>query len=281
MPVRAAEGTILHVQDYLETSRLYRVVTREEGVLSLLARGVRRGGRRVAVPPDLFSSGIAQLDLKPGRDLHTLREFETVRGRGGLAQSLEAFLAAGAVAEVVLRFVPAEPVPVAYEVLVAGLDALAASPAPEVNAIALATLWQLVGALGFVPSVDQCAVCGVAVPADAPAPFQHRSGGVLCARCAASQPVVGGRAAGSRALPPAERARLAGWVGGGGVPADGGGAPLSAATVRAHQRLLREFLEEHLVERRPLRAFALWERGFDADGAPPGPSGSAADVRHS
>jgi DNA repair protein RecO (recombination protein O) len=30
--------------------------------------------------------------------------------------------------------------------------------------------------------------------------------------------------------------------------------------VRAHQRLLREFIREHLADGRPLRAFELWER---------------------
>ena len=31
--------------------------------------------------------------------------------------------------------------------------------------------------------------------------------------------------------------------------------------IRAHQRLLREFLEYHLSDSRPLRAFAAWETG--------------------
>jgi DNA repair protein RecO (recombination protein O) len=30
--------------------------------------------------------------------------------------------------------------------------------------------------------------------------------------------------------------------------------------VRAHQRLLREFVREHLADDRPLRAFDVWER---------------------
>ena len=29
---------------------------------------------------------------------------------------------------------------------------------------------------------------------------------------------------------------------------------------RAHQRLLREFLSEHLADGRPLRAYDVWER---------------------
>jgi DNA repair protein RecO (recombination protein O) len=30
--------------------------------------------------------------------------------------------------------------------------------------------------------------------------------------------------------------------------------------LRAHQRLLREFLEEHLTDGRPLKAYAVWEQ---------------------
>ena len=37
--------------------------------------------------------------------------------------------------------------------------------------------------------------------------------------------------------------------------------PLDEPEARAHQRLLREFLQHHVVDGRPLRAFELWERG--------------------
>jgi DNA repair protein RecO (recombination protein O) len=35
---------------------------------------------------------------------------------------------------------------------------------------------------------------------------------------------------------------------------------LDEASGRAHQRLLREFLTEHLADGRPLRALELWEQ---------------------
>ena len=39
------------------------------------------------------------------------------------------------------------------------------------------------------------------------------------------------------------------------------GPALSAADARAHQRLLREFFQEHLGTDRELRAFRVWENG--------------------
>ena len=57
---------------------------------------------------------------------------------------------------------------------------------------------------------------------------------------------------GGRQLPPTARHTLIAWLA-------GAGSPLENAAARAHQRLLREFLEEHLGDGRPLRAFIAWE----------------------
>ncbi|MGH7717491.1 MAG: hypothetical protein ACREON_01425, partial [Gemmatimonadaceae bacterium] len=56
-------------------------------------------------------------------------------------------------------------------------------------------------------------------------------------------------------LPSAARACIAAWSGAGRVGA------LDLPSARAHQRLLREFLHEHLAEGRALQAFDVWERG--------------------
>ncbi|MFN9798321.1 MAG: hypothetical protein ACK57A_18810, partial [Gemmatimonas sp.] len=77
--------------------------------------------------------------------------------------------------------------------------------------------------------------------------FSVTAGGTVCAACARRTP-------GGRLLPPDAWAALEAWLGGHPVPLDAGAA-------RAHQRLLREFLLEHLPERRPLKAYQVWEQG--------------------
>ena len=69
---------------------------------------------------------------------------------------------------------------------------------------------------------------------------------MLCERCAA-------RSRDGRSLPPEARLILGAWLSGAEVPLP------DASTARAHQRLLREFLEEHLGDGRALRAFITWE----------------------
>ncbi|MCU0649581.1 MAG: DNA repair protein RecO [Gemmatimonadaceae bacterium] len=262
MPITASAATVLHAQDYLESSRIYRLLLRDAGMVSVVARGVRRAGRTATSPPDLFATGVAQVDLKPGRDLHALRDFEATSPRLGLGRDLPRFLAAGALAEVALRFVADEASPSAYDAVVDGLDALAVVPAEQADGAALGALWALVQALGFAPTLDRCASCGRPV-ADEPGDtllFHHRSGGVLCAACAVEwvHPEAG-RAVGGRRLPRPALAQIGEWMAAGGER----GAPsaLDTGACRAHQRLLREFLAEHLSERRPLRAYGAWESG--------------------
>lgn len=241
------DAVVLHAFNYLETSRILRVATREAGVLSVLARGARRPKSRFGSALDLFASGTAEIFIKSGRDLHTLASFDVNRSRGQLAADLQRFTAASAIAELAMRFGTGEAHAELFDALVATLDSIGASPASASVAAALGGAWQIVAQMGFAPSLDVCASCHTTVADDAPASFSHPSGGVLCRSCSS---LVGG----TRLLPPDARTTLRAWV---------GGSLASLAddpSRRAHQRLLREFLSEHLADGRPLRAYDVWER---------------------
>ena len=246
MPPVRTEAVVLHVFDYLETSRIFRLATREAGVQTVLARGARRPKSRYGTALDLFASGTAEIYVKAGRDLHTLAGFDVTRSRGELAADLERFTAASAIAELTTRFATGEAHTELYDALVSTLDAIADAPASASIDAALGGAWQLVARLGFAPSLDTCASCHTVLPDNAPASFSHPAGGVLCRRCAS----LGGA---SRLLPPDARAALQAWMSGLVHPA---GDDLAR---RAHQRLLREFLSEHLADGRPLRAYDVWE----------------------
>jgi DNA repair protein RecO (recombination protein O) len=247
MPPLRTDAVVLHAFDYLETSRIFRIATREAGVQSVLARGARRSKSRYGTALDLFASGTAEIFVKAGRELHTLASFDVARSRGQLAADLDRFTAASAIAELAMRFTSGESHAELYDALVATFDAIGESATGESADAALAGAWRLIAHLGFAPSVDLCAMCHATVATDVVASFSHPSGGVLCGRCAQL-----GRT--SRLLPADARAALRAWIA-------GTFAPLAAAPERrAHQRLLREFLAEHLADGRPLRAYDVWER---------------------
>jgi DNA repair protein RecO (recombination protein O) len=248
MPVLATDALVLHAFDYLETSRIYRLLTREAGVQSVLARGARRARSRYGSAVDLFAEGEAQLSIRPTRELQTLIAFDVTRARPGLASSLDRFTAAAAIAELALRFARDDAQPMLYDAVRSTLDTITASldePGRARDA-ALGGAWHIVAQLGFAPTVDACSSCQTSVAQSERAVFSHPAGGLLCASCAAVN-------RGSRLLPSVARDALRAWI---------QGEPWTLSEEcdgRAHQRLLREFLAEHLMDGRALRAFDVWE----------------------
>ncbi len=247
MPLVSSDAIVLHAFDYLESSRILRLVTRDAGVRSVLAKGLRKSTRRYGGAVDLFSRGTASFYTKPGRDLDTLASFDDARPAVALAADLAKFTGASMLAELILRFGRDAADEGLYDAMAAALERLERSPAHVVLTVALAGAWRLVGELGFAPSLEHCADCHAALGPDDPALFSHPAGGVLCPRCA--------RLHTGRLLPPAARLTILGWLERGSADA----GRLDEAAGRAHQRLLREFVREHLADERPLPAFAVWE----------------------
>ncbi len=239
------DALVLHTFDYRETSRIVRLVTRDAGVLSVVARGARKPKNRFGAGLDLFASGQAQVVMHGTRDLHTLHAFDAAHSRPELGSSLDRFAAANALAELCIRFGQESETGLLYERAVEALDAVVASDPHDVHATGLGAAWRIVAELGFAPALESCASCHAPLPADADVTFHHRAGGALCATCAR-------QARGGRRLPADARATLVSWIARRSAAVDSGAA-------RAHLRLLREFLEEHLGDGRPLRAFVAWE----------------------
>src|ERR687894_1963499 len=129
MPLVATEAIVLHTFDYLESSRVLRLATRDAGVRSAIAKGVRRSGRRFGGGLDLFSRGVAHLYTKPGRDLDTLAGFDDLRPSIELASDLGRFTGASAIAELTLRFSREAAADAAlFDAIDAALEAMRAVP---------------------------------------------------------------------------------------------------------------------------------------------------------
>lgn len=240
------EAVVLHAFDYLESSRIMRLITRDAGIQSVLARGARSSRKRFGTSLDVFVQGTAEYSTRPGRDLSTLTAFDATRSRPELVADIARFTGACVLAEMALRFSSDEPQPGLFDAFVAGLDMIGRAGADETVSCTLGAAWHIVGELGFAPALDVCANCHAPLADDARTPFSHVAGGALCDRCARLVP-------GARAIPSEARATLGEWLSGSAVQLS------SAAEGRAHQRLLREFLDQHLSEGKKLVAYAMWE----------------------
>lgn len=241
------EAVVLHAFDYLESSRILRLITRDAGIQSVLARGARSSRKRFGTSLDVFAQGMAEYSTRPGRDLSTLTAFDATRSRPELATDISRFTGACVLAEMALRFSSDEPHPGLFDAFVDGIERIGSAQPDEAVSRTLGAAWHMVGELGFAPALDMCANCHTELAKDARTPFSHVAGGALCDRCARLVP-------GARSIPPEARAALAEWLSGSLVQLG------SAGEGRAHQRLLREFLDQHLSEGKKLVAYAMWER---------------------
>lgn len=244
MPLVTTPALILHVMPYGETSKILRLLTRDLGLQSAIARGARRARARTGPRLDLFAAGTATLLTKGARELNPLTEFEVTAAHAELGRDVARFAAASALAELALRCVPAEPQAAVFDAVLDGLDAIAGAEAGSADAAALAACWGLVVALGFEPVLDRCVTCGA--PQDGAVHFSAAQGGALCGAHRGAEGVTTLRAP--------DRAALAALVEG-RLP----DPPLDARHAAAHRRLLLGFIRHHLAEHRALPALAFWD----------------------
>lgn len=237
MSIQRTRAILLRMHAYSESSRVLRFFSEDHGVVGVMARGIRKTARGGA--PDLFGGVDLTFHLKPGRDLHTLREVTTVHPRRGLGTDPLRLACASVLAEIVLRHHGEGESGEVFEALTRGLDRLADVQREDALAVLLLEGWGLVSSLGFHPQVDVCVVCGKALGDEAMARFDFDAGGTRCEAC--WQGMVGPR------VGPGARDQLRALLAG-QLPAD-------LSHLRAHLQLLSDFVTWHLAGGRPLGAF--------------------------
>lgn len=248
MSTLVTEAIVLHAFDYLETSRIIRLMTRDAGVQSVLARGARNSRKRFGSSVDLFAQGTAEIHIRPNRELHSLASLDVTRSRPRFALDVGRFTAGSMIAELALRTSNDEPASRVFDSVELALDRLSVAEPDDIGDAALGGAWHIISTLGFSPTIDVCANCDSGLDGASRVAFSHSAGGALCSRC-------GERATGSRIIPAGARHAIREWLAGGRTEG------ITAAETRAHQRLLREFFQEHLGSDKPLRAYRVWEYG--------------------
>lgn len=217
---------------YGETSRIARLATREFGVVSAIAKGALRPKSRFGAALQLLSEGQAHLLPSRSSDLQTLVAFDLSATHAGLANNLERFGAASALAEVAARYVPPMANPYLYQQLRDDVSLIELAPEGAIAVVAVRAMWRLIDELGLGPTVAQCARDGLPLSGGTVV-FSLRDGGFLCQSC--------GRSGGTTRLEAGDRADLVALLDpGGDLPV------LSAAQAAAHRRLLVRWVREHL-----------------------------------
>lgn len=251
---------LLRGYDYGDSSRIFRFYTREHGLLSVMAKGVRGKSGKGTATVSSFASGDLTAYVRAHRDLHTMKDFQCSTLREELGNDVLRFGGASAAAELVLVHAEAERQPGVFEALERALDALVAAPRERLAATVLASLWSITESFGFAPQLDPCVHCDTVLGPDEVGRFDFAAGGVRCSECGhdTSGPRVG----------PIARDQLARLL--------AGEAPPDLTYARQHLALVSDFIAYH-VATKPLKSLTFLGGLMPAEPAPADESEPAAD----
>ena len=242
MPLYRAEAVVIRTHKLGEADRIITLLTRSQGLVRAVAKGVRRTSSRWGSRLEPFTH--VDLQLAEGRNLDVVTQAETIEPfSAGLGADYERYTSGTAMLETAERLIVEERQPSTQQflLLVGGLRALTSGqhrPGQVLDSYLLRSL----AVAGYAPSFEGCARCGTEGPHRW---FNPSAGGMLCASC---------RLPGS-ATPAAETVALLGAL-------LAGDWTVVAAAEPRHQReatgLVAAYLQWHLE--RGLRSMAYVER---------------------
>jgi DNA repair protein RecO (recombination protein O) len=183
MSIEKAQGVVIRVIDFSETSCVVTLFTREFGKVTGLAKGARRPKGPFESALDLLSQ-VRLLFLRKSSDaLDLFTEAHLERRFRPPSRDLAGLYGAYYVAELLADLThDDDPHEDLYD---AAIDALGRFSTGSTSAGLTTLRWELAALriLGHLPSLDACVECGESVPAGHRTAFGLSSGGVLCANC--------------------------------------------------------------------------------------------------
>jgi len=232
---------LLRSHPYSESSRILRFYSRDAGVVSVMAKGVRKIGGRLGGPLSTFAEGTLTFYHREGRDLQTFKEFSAKPLRAGLSKDPLRLSGASVLGELVLQHAGEDGNPVLFQKLSLGLDEIESTTKEAFLQTLLLETWGLVEDLGYAPELTGCVLCGRELRDEELGRFDFASGGIRCPDCQEG-------AHGPR-LGPKARKQLLGLLQG----------SLSEAILRprAHLRLVSDFITYHISGGTPLRSMQV------------------------
>jgi DNA repair protein RecO (recombination protein O) len=174
------EAVVLRTQKLGEADRIITFLTRSNGRVRAVAKGVRRTKSKFGARLEPFTH--VDVQFARGRTLDIVTQAECLHPFGeAIVEDYGRYTSGTAMLETAERLVVEEHEPALqqYLLLVAGLRVLAAGDRPSVLVLDSFLLRSLAIA-GYAPSFSDCARCGAKGPHRA---FSASAGGMLCGSC--------------------------------------------------------------------------------------------------
>ena len=179
------DGVVLRTQKLGEADRIITLLSRQNGRVRAVAKGVRRTKSRFGGRLEPFTH--VDVMIHPGRSLDVITQAEVIRPYGApLAGDYPRYTAGTAMLETAERFTPMEKEPALRQflLLIGGLRALGETgeEAKEPRLVLDAYLLRSLAVAGYAPALEECARCGSPDTTRLVA-FAVAAGGMVCADC--------------------------------------------------------------------------------------------------
>lgn len=174
------EGVVLRTQKLGEADRIVTLLTRRNGRVRAVARGVRRTMSRFGARLEPFTH--VDLQLHSARSLDVITQAETLRPYGApLAGDYPRYTAGTAMLETAekLTAVEGEPALRQFLLLVGGLRTLV-DQEHDARLVLDAFFLRSLAVAGYAPALEECARCGGTKGLRA---FAIHAGGLVCPSC--------------------------------------------------------------------------------------------------
>jgi DNA repair protein RecO (recombination protein O) len=174
------EGIVLRTHKLGEADRIITLLTKQNGRVRAVAKGVRRTTSRFGARLEPFTH--VDLQIYEGRSLDVITQAETVRAYGEpFGADYPRYTAGTAMLETAERLTPVEKEPAIRQflLLVGGLRTLG-EVAHDPRMVLDAYLLRSLAVAGYAPALEGCARCGTRSDVRA---FAVSAGGVVCGSC--------------------------------------------------------------------------------------------------
>lgn len=181
--ITCVEGIIISEKSYSETSKIINVITKEYGIISILAKGAKTLKSPLRSTTTKLTHGYFNIIYKENK-LSTLKEIDIINYYKNIKKDINKISYASYIIELVEQVIKQNSNDQVYENLIASLNKIEENLDPLVitNILELKCLKYL----GVMPIIDCCCKCGnqsiITISSDA--------GGYLCRNCRTNETIV-------------------------------------------------------------------------------------------
>lgn len=183
MPNYRDEAVVLRTHKLGEVDRILTLLTRHNGQIRAVAKGIRKTSSRFGGRLEPFT--VVDLQLYEGKNLDTVTQAEQLANYGSkIIEDYQRYTIASAIVEAAEKLTREVSSEKHYLLVVGALRSLAQTDIPA-DQILDSYLLRSLSLSGWVPSLEQCSTCG-----GSPVSFSVHTGAVSCKNCSLPGSVV-------------------------------------------------------------------------------------------